>query len=377
MFEDILTVIIASMLLSFAIAFPIIHFLYKFKITRRMDVDFSTIIEARNLKYGVPIMGGLIVVITVILANLLFNPNNLDKALIIALTMFFISALLGGFDDILNIYGRERAKLRTLKRTLTLVKVHKDMYKRILIALSIPWEAYKRFFFMLGSNPGKGIQAHEKILVQSIVGLLLGFSIYFGFGFGETAQILWIPFTSIYLNIGWLIIPFAWISILLMTNAVNLADGMDGLAAGQILSSFSGFLVLAIIKNEYSIAFLIATVIGSLITYLYFNIPPARFQMGDVGSLSLGTLLATVAFMLEEPLMLLIFGLPFAITLLSTIVQGIGRRILGRRIFRMAPIHYHFQMKNNWSEEKVVMRFVLFALIVCIFGVWVYLRYKY
>ncbi len=367
----LLSVMIASMLLSFSIAFPIIALLYRFKITRRLDFDFTTVIEKVNLKAGVPIMGGLIVVITVLVVNLFFNPERGTGALNMLLFTFFISALLGGFDDVLNIYGRERAKLRPLARTLKLIKVHKDFKKRLKLAVSLPWALYRRFFYMLGSNPGKGIQAHEKILVQSIAGILLGYAVYF-LGPWEVPGILHFPIVDLYINIGILIIPFAWITVVLMTNAVNLADGMDGLAASQLLLSFGGFLIIAVVKSEIWVAYLIASVIGSLISYLYFNVPPARFQMGDVGSLALGTLLAGVAFMVQEPLLLLIISFPFVMTLLSTVVQGIGRRVLGRRILKMAPIHYHFQMNNDWSEEKVVMRYALFGFFCMLVGLWIY-----
>ncbi|CAG1023232.1 partial Phospho-N-acetylmuramoyl-pentapeptide-transferase, partial [Patescibacteria group bacterium] len=173
-------------------------------------------------------------------------------------------------------------------------------------------------------------------------------------------------------DIGILIVPFAWLTVLLMSNAVNLADGMDGLAANQLLYSFIGFLFIALFKDDVKIVFLIATVIGALITYLYFNIPPARFQMGDVGSLAMGSLLAAIAFILGEPLMLLIICLPFALVLLSTVIQGVGRRILGRRVFAMAPIHYHFQIAYGWSEEKVVMRFTLFSILCTVIGLLIY-----
>jgi len=367
--QYILTVTLTSMVFSFAIAFPIIELLYKFKITRRMSVDFTTLIEKRNLKVGVPIMGGLIVVITVIVFNLFFNPQK-DNSLYIIIFVFFVSALLGGFDDLLNIFGRDRSKIRTLQRTWKLIKVHKSVLKRIRLFISLPWEVYKRFFYMLGSNPGNGIQAHEKIIVQSIAGLSLGFGLFYFFDDVVTNVSLLIPGLS--LDIGILIIPFAWITVLLMSNAVNLADGMDGLAAGQLLVSFSAFLLIAFIKENIQIAFLIATVIGSLVSYLYFNTPPARFQMGDVGSLAMGSLLAAVAFFLNEPMLLLIIPMLFAVTLLSTIIQGVGRRILGRRIFRMAPIHYHFQMKNDWTEEKVVFRFILFNIFTALLGLWIF-----
>ncbi len=370
--QNILTVVIASMLFSFAIAFPIIALLYKFKITRRMEVDFTTLIEKRNLKIGVPIMGGLIIIIAVVFINLLFNPYKDNNGLLLALAIFILSALLGGFDDILNIFGKERSNFRTLGRTLTLIKVHKSFKKRIWMIITFPWEVYKRFFFILGSNPGKGIQAHEKILIQSIAGLALGIGLY-SFSSREIPGSIWFPIFDFQIDLGILIIPFAWLTVILMANAVNLADGMDGLSASELFASFFGFLIIAFVKEDYRMTFLIATILGALVTYLYFNIPPARFQMGDVGSLAMGTLLAAVAFLLGEPLMLLIISMPFVITLLSSILQGIGRRILGRRIFAMAPIHYHFQMKNGWSEEKVVMRLALFSIITMIVGVWIYL----
>ena len=369
--NGILTIIISSMLFSFAIAFPIIYLLYKFNITRRMTVDFTTLIEKRNLKIGVPIMGGLIIVVTVTLLNLFFNPFRENAGVFLILFVFVLSALLGGLDDVLNIYGRERSKPKSVSRVLKLIRVHKSKGRRIWMILTLPWEAYKGFFYMLGSNPGKGIQAHEKILVQSVAGLALGLSLY-SFTSRLVPGNIWIPILNTNVDIGILIIPFAWITVLLMSNAVNLADGMDGLAASQLFASFLGFLVIAILKQDVRIVFLIATVLGSLISYMYFNVPPARFQMGDVGSLAMGALLASVAFLLGEPLMLLIISLPFAVTLISVVIQGIGRRVLGRRIFYMAPIHYHFQMKNGWSEEKVVMRFALFSVVCAIIGIWIY-----
>jgi phospho-N-acetylmuramoyl-pentapeptide-transferase len=363
---NILSAVVASMLVSFTIAFPIIQLLYKFNVT--MTVDFTTLIEKRNLKIGVPIMGGLIIIVTVLVLNLLFNPFK-NPGLILILSVFLLSALLGGVDDVLNIYGRDRAKPRSIAKILKLIRVHKSKGKRILMIITFPWSAYKSFFYLLGSNPGKGIQAHEKILVQSIAGLSLGVGLCY---FGLNGSDLSIPLTDSTIDLGIMIIPFVWITVLLMTNAVNLADGMDALAASLLLPSFLAFLIIAVDKQDERMVFLLATVLGSIITYLYFNIPPARFQMGDVGSLAMGTLLASVAFVLREPLLLLIISMPFAITLLSAVIQGLGRRILGRRIFVMAPIHYHLQLSRDWSEEKVVMRMALFAIVCAIIGLWIY-----
>lgn len=369
--KTITLIITLASVFSFLISFPIIKILYKFNITRRMTVDFTTLIEKRNLKVGVPIMGGLIFIVTILVFNLLFNPYHSNPGLLLILFIFTLSALLGGFDDVLNIYGRERAKPKSLSRVLTLIRVHKSTSQKVFMILTLPWSAYKSFFYILGSNPGKGIQAHEKILVQSVAGILLGIGLY-SFASRAIPGLLWIPIANVSLDIGILIIPFAWVTVLLMSNAVNLADGMDGLAANQLLMSFLGFLFIALFKQDEKLVFLIATVIGSLLSYLYFNIPPARFQMGDVGSLAMGSLLAGIAFILGEPLMLLVLCFPFVLVLLSTIIQGLGRRVLGRRIFAMAPIHYHFQIAHGWSEEKVVMRFTLLSMFCVLIGLLIY-----
>ena len=373
----ILKFLTLSLSSSFIIAFPIIKILYKFKITRRIDVDFSTLIEERRAKIGTPIMGGLIIVITVLILNTIFNFNGNTK---VPLLVFFLSALLGAFDDILNIYGRER-KVKAMKRILKLIKVHKSKLKRFEYAILLPWLAYKRFFFLLGSNPGKGIQAHEKILVQSIAGLAVGLWLYFNAGWQDPGYLSFFKLGAI--DIGVFMIPFAIFVVVAMTNAVNLSDGMDGLAAGLLLPAFFALFIIAFyqevllkVENGFhvdSLAFSMLTIsiIGSLISYLYFNIPPARFQMGDVGSLSLGALFATIAFALRVPMLLPIIGAPFVAEIGSSLIQGIARRILGRRIFKMAPLHHHFEM-IGWSEEKVTMRAWLFSMVSALLGLLIY-----
>ncbi len=369
---NLTSLLILSIFTAFFIAFPIIHFLYKFKITRRLDYDFTSVIEERKSKIGTPIMGGLIVVISVVILNLIFNrdfDNGVSGSIKVPLFIFLISALLGAVDDILNIYGRPRKVIR-LHRLIKLILVHKDFFKRVYLLLTFPWMVYKRIFFVLGSNPGKGIQAHEKVVVQAFLGGLLAYWLIMKTGWINPFDI-WIPFAG-WLYIGWFMLPLVVLSAISMTNAVNLSDGMDGLSAGLLLASFTGLLVIGIFEETWPIVTLIVTVIGSLITYLYFNIPPARFQMGDVGSLSLGLLLCSVAFALRVSVLLLIISLPFIVEILSALLQGMSRRILGRRLLLMAPLHHHFEIKG-WSEEKVVMRFWLFGIICAVFGVWIYL----
>jgi phospho-N-acetylmuramoyl-pentapeptide-transferase len=363
---ELTTYALLSMFLAASLSPLIISLLYKLKIFRLASFDYSTIVEKRNMKVGTPIMGGLIFVIPIILLSLLssFDFNTftfIGGTVKITALVFGISALLGGLDDVLNIYGRERP-VRSLRRTFKLAFVHKSILYRLYLFVTLPWTAYKTFFYMLGSNPGKGIQAHEKVLVQIIIGIIMVYWIYVRLGWSH----IWFPLLG-NIEVGLLIVPFIILTIVTMTNAVNLTDGIDGLSSGLALIAFVGFLITALLVGNKPVAIICAISIGALLPYLYFNTPPARIQMGDVGSLALGTLLASIAFSLNRPFLLLFFGGIFVIELLSSLIQGVGRRVLGRRIFKMAPLHHHFEMLG-WSEEKITIRFWVFGMILSLFG---------
>lgn len=360
MIQEVVIFTIASALFSALISIPIIEFLYYFKIVRLIDADFSSIIDSRRLKAGTPIMGGLVFVISLLVITFFFN---LDGNTTIPLFVVAVSAALGAFDDVLNIYGRERS-VRPLRLYMKLMKVHASKLTRVKMFIFFPWYLYKRFFFILGSNPGKGIQAHEKIIIQAIVGAAVAWWIYGRLGWSA----LYVPFFG-YFEIGILMPLFIVFMVVMMANAVNISDGMDGLSAGMLVLAFISFACIAILNGHTSIALMLGTTVGGLLTYLYFNIPPARFQMGDVGSLSMGALLATISFPLEATLILFIIAAVFIAELASVIIQGISRRLLGRRFFKMAPLHHHFEM-NGWSEEKVVMRFWIIAAMCGLIGVW-------
>jgi phospho-N-acetylmuramoyl-pentapeptide-transferase len=153
-------------------------------------------------------------------------------------------------------------------------------------------------------------------------------------------------------------------------NAVNIADGMDGLAGGMLIITFAALTILSWIGGYDEIAVLNAVTMGALITYTYFNVKPARFQSGDVGSLGLGALLAINALVIGKIGSLFFLGFIFYIEAITVVIQVGGRYFLGRRIFRMAPIHHHFEMKG-WSEEKTVLRFWIIHLAFVILGMWV------
>ncbi len=153
-------------------------------------------------------------------------------------------------------------------------------------------------------------------------------------------------------------------------NAVNFTDGMDGLAGGSLIITFSALSLLSWIGGYPEIMIVNTMTVGALITYTYFNIKPARFQMGDVGSLGLGALLAINAIVINQMLLLPLLGFIFYLELGSVILQIGGRYILGRRILKMAPLHHHFELRG-WSEEKTVMRFWIMHAAVVLCAIWI------
>ncbi|HLD60842.1 MAG TPA: phospho-N-acetylmuramoyl-pentapeptide-transferase [Patescibacteria group bacterium] len=358
-------------LLSSAIAFlwaPLLaKLLYRYNIVRNPEYDATLAMGARRNKAGVPVMGGLLVIITVAILTVIFNWER--KFTWVPIGVMLLSAFLGGLDDLMNILGHER-RLRRLDHVLRLIRVHKSWTQRIWLTITLPWTAFKRTTLWLGSHPGKGLHVHERMIPQIVAGALTAWWIYFKLG--EQWREIRLPFDG-YVNIGWWIIPLIILFFFLTANAVNIADGMDGLAGGALITTFVALTLLSWIEGYQEIAILNAMVVGALIAYTYFNVKPARFQMGDVGSLGLGALLAINTIVMNQIVLLPLFGFIFFVELGSVVIQILGRHFLGRRIFKMAPLHHHFELRG-WSEEKTVMRFwilhaavVLLALLIALY----------
>lgn len=339
-------------------------FLYKYKIVRNPEYDATLAMGARQSKAGVPIMGGLLVILTIAIMTIAFNWER--KFTWVPIGVMLLSAVLGGIDDLLNIFGEKRRN-RKISQIITLIRVHKDVFHRIWLILTLPWAIFKRTSMWLGSHPGKGLHVHERIATECIAGGLTAWWIYSKLG--EHWREIHIPFDG-FINIGAWIIPLIIIFVFLTANAVNIADGMDGLAGGSLAITFAALTLLSWIDGLTEITLLNATALGALITYTYFNIKPARFQMGDVGSLGLGALLAINTIVMNKMLLLPLLGFIFYVELGSVIIQVFGRHLLGRRIFRMAPLHHHFEMRG-WSEEKTVMRFWMLHAGFVMLGVWI------
>ena len=352
--------------LAFAWAPFLAKLLYKYNITRRAEFDF-TLQGERQHKAGTPIMGGILVIVTVIIVTVLFNWNR--KYTYVPIGAMTVAALLGAADDILNILGIKR-RLRSLRHILQLRRVHKKRLMRAWHTVMLPFVAMRNFVGIFGSKQERGIQVHEKLILQFLAGLIAAWWVYFRLG--ESWHTLWIPFDG-QVYVGWWIIPIIIFFVMFTANAVNVADGLDGLAGGSLIAAFGGLTLVSWLEGRTAFAPLNATVVGALIAYTYFNVKPARFQMGDVGSLGLGALLAINAIAVNKTLLIPILGFIFYVEIISVILQVLSRYSLGRRLFKMSPLHHHFEIKG-WNEEKIVMRFWLIQMFMVVVAVWLAIR---
>lgn len=344
----------------------LIYLLNKYNIRKTPKVELAAI-DSRKNKDNTPIMGGLLVIVTVAVMSYLFNWSR--SFTWVPIGVMILSAVLGGVDDLLNIFGAER-RSRKLTHILTLIKVHRDFKMRVWYILTIPWTIFKRTSVWLGSRPGKGVHVHEKLALQFVAGAITAWWVYTKLG--PAWHYIYLPFGwNIYAG-GW-IIPIIIFIVMFTANAVNIADGMDGLAGGMLISTFSALTLMSWINGFGEIAVLNAITVGALVAYTYFNIKPARFMMGDVGSLGLGALFAVNTLAIGEIGSMFFFGFLFYIEAISVVIQVLSRYILGRRLFKMAPLHHHFELVG-WSEEKTIMRFWIVHFIFVVFGVWLALH---
>jgi phospho-N-acetylmuramoyl-pentapeptide-transferase len=359
----ILSFLIGSSVFAFAWSPLLSHLLYKYKVIKSPKVEL-THTHADTTKAKTPIMGGILVILTVAIITYAFNWER--SFTWVPIGVMLLAAGLGAIDDLLNIYGTRRRN-RSVAQVLTLIRVHQNYFVRLWLLITLPWTIIKRVSLVFGSHPGKGVYVHEKLLFQFLAGGIAAWWIYFKLG--PAWHFLNIPFIGQY-HVGWLIIPIIIFMIMFTANAVNIADGMDGLAGGMLISTYGALALLSWTSGFTELTVLNATVVGALVTYTYFNIKPARFMMGDVGSLGLGALLAINALAIGENVSLLFLAFVFYVEATTVIIQVFGRVLLKRRIFRMAPLHHHFEL-IGWSEEKTIMRFWIVHALMVLVGIWI------
>ena len=322
-----------SMLVVFIVGNPLINYFSSRQIHNPIREDGPS--EHIVKKIGTPTMGGLMILLGVFSGVLLWGDlSNPYNWFLIYIAGSF--GLLGAYDD----------------------------YKKIK------------------KNHSSGLSSKLKFFIQLILALIGIFIIYF---FSDTNEIknLYFPFfKNLVINIGWFFIPFYLFIIVGSSNAVNLTDGLDGLATVPVILVaacfgfisyvtgnivFSGYLQIPYIEGVGEASIFCGSIIGACLGFLWFNAPPAKIFMGDTGSLALGGSLGAVGIITKHEIVLAITGGLFVLEAISVIAQVISFKLTGKRIFKMAPIHHHFE-KKGWPESTVVIRFWIISIILAMIG---------
>ena len=311
------TTILAPLVISFIFSLilgPIfIPILHKLKFGQNIRKEGP---KSHQKKAGTPTMGGIIFFISVAATILIMGPSFTDPKMII-LYSFLAFGFIGFLDDMLKI-------------------IHKD---------------------------NLGLKAGQKMI------LLLIFSVALAvYGYKNIGTDILIPLGSGFkLNLGVLYIPFIIIYYAAVTNAVNLTDGIDGLATSVTIIVLTFFTIVAFKTGQKDVAIFSIALCGALLGFLKYNAFPAKIFMGDTGSLALGGAVGTIALMLKMELWVVIVGLMYVVETLSVIIQVTSFKMTGKRVFKMAPIHHHFE-QCGWSEVKIVTIFSLVTAVLCIIG---------
>lgn len=337
----LLGLLLTSFFITAAVIIPYIDLLYKLKFRRLSQSDttdaFGKLTPVFNLfhkhKAGTPIGGGLLVIIVVSVLFALIFPLikyfgltithilPLSDEINVIFFAFISFGLLGLYDDVKKMFGVQ-----------------------------------KTGFF--------GLRMRYKVIIQSVLALIIACLLYFNLGL----DIVNVPIVGV-INLGWFYIPFAAFCIVAFANAVNVTDGLDGLAGGVLMVTLFALWFLSAAILDTPLSMFISLWIGALIAFLYFNVYPARIFMGDVGALAFGATIAVVGLLLGKIIAVAIVGGIFVVEIFSSLIQLLFKKIYQRKIIPVAPIHLWMQ-KIGWEEPKIVMRLWLAAIMLAIFGLW-------
>lgn len=305
---------------------PIYTFLaYRYKFWKKQrststtgeKLQVFTKLHANKFKRNIPTMAGVIGVIAITVVTFCFN---LDRAE----TWLPLAALVGGgavglLDDLINIRGQ-------------------------------------------GTGVA-GLRSSLKFVMITVLALFLGWFFFVKLGYNSVH----LPFVGDVI-LGWWIVPLFVLAVVATSNAVNISDGLDGLAGGLLAVSFGSFGVIALLQGHVLLSGFCFTVVGALLSYLWFNIFPARFFMGDVGSFAFGTSLGVVAMLTNTLFLLPIIGIIFVVEAGSSSIQIVSKKLFHRKVFLSAPVHHHLEAKG-WPETKVTMRFWVIACVAGFMGI--------
>ncbi|BFH12888.1 phospho-N-acetylmuramoyl-pentapeptide-transferase [Paenibacillus melissococcoides] len=269
-------------------------------------------------KAGTPTMGGAIILLAFTLAFLKFSVTDIDFYVLLIATLGF--GLIGFLDDYIKI-----------------------VFKRSL-----------------------GLTARQKLIGQlacsAVICVLLWQS--------DHSTVLAVPGTSWGLDLGWFYYPFIILMMLAISNAVNFTDGLDGLLSGTSAIALAAFALIAMQLSEIAAAVCAAAMIGAVLGFLVFNAHPAKVFMGDTGSLGIGGAIGAIAILTKTELLFLVIGGIFVIEMLSVVIQVVSFKTRGKRVFKMSPIHHHFEL-SGWSEWRVVITFWLAGIVLAGLGLWI------
>lgn len=318
--RSMLMTIIMAFLISTLLSPIIIPFLRRLKFGQSIREEGP---KSHQKKSGTPTMGGVMILISIIVTTIVmtgkFSTPTMETYLLLFVTIGY--GIIGFLDDFIKV---------VMKRNLGLNSKQK-LVGQLIVAII--------FFYFLNK---------------------LGFSTY-----------IKIPGTEFSIDIGWTYIILLIIMLVGASNAVNLTDGLDGLLAGTAAIAFGAFAVLAWNASQYEIAIFSVAVVGAALGFLVFNAHPAKVFMGDTGSLALGGAIAAVAILLKLEVLLVIIGGVFVIETLSVIIQVISFKTTGKRVFKMSPLHHHYEL-IGWSEWRVVTTFWFIGLLFA--GIGIYLE---
>lgn len=278
--------------------------------------------KSHQKKSGTPTMGGIAIILSIVIATLVMIEKFAEPTVEIYLLLFVTIGfgLLGFLDDFIKVVK---------KRNL-------------------------------------GLTSKQKLLGQIVISLI-AFFILKHYDFSTSIEI---PFTDVYFDLGWFYALFIIFWLVGFSNAVNLTDGLDGLVSGTAAIAFGAFAVLAWNQSQIDVAIFSVAVVGALLGFLVFNAHPAKVFMGDTGSLALGGAIGAISILTKLELLLVIIGGIFVIETLSVILQVISFKTTGKRIFRMSPLHHHFEL-SGWSEWRIVVTFWAVGLIFAAIGIYI------
>jgi phospho-N-acetylmuramoyl-pentapeptide-transferase len=326
---------------------PLVRLLRKWRIGKQIRVESPT---SHQTKMGTPTMGGLMILVPVMLITVVMNFAN------------FLSGFEAGKALLAFFRFEEGSPL-----------IGKSILLPLLVMVSFGiLGAVDDLAEVRGWWGGGGIKARVMFPIQAILALVIAIGLYHP-DFLDLHEV-GIPTVPDLVDVGIWYIPIAAFTIVAMANAVNLTDGLDGLASSIAVLAFAGYGVIAYLQTQYPLLSFAFVMVGALFAFLWFNAHPAQLFMGGMGSLALGATLAVVALMSFQWLLLPIMGLIFVAEVGSVVIQvsyfKLSRRLTGtgRRVFKMTPVHHHFELQG-WSETHVTQRFWIIGVLAVMLGI--------